>query len=58
MSVSQRRILALWLPHLSTDRLIRKNGSPEAPLVVSGKAGNALHVQALEFGAISPMRLL
>ena len=45
--------MALWLPRLSTDRLIRKNGSsPEsyrgAPLIVSGKANNALHIQALE----------
>lgn len=46
--LQQRRILALWLPRLSTDRLIRKHGSPEAPLIVSGKAGNALYVQALE----------
>jgi protein ImuB len=49
---ASRRILALWLPRLSTDRLIRKTGSPEsrvgAPLVVSGRANNALYVQALE----------
>ena len=45
----QRRILALWLPRLSTDRLTRKNGRPsDAPLVISGKANNALHVHALE----------
>jgi protein ImuB len=48
MSVSTRRILALWLPRLSTDRLIRGRGSPEAPLIVSGRANNALYVQALE----------
>jgi protein ImuB len=41
--------MALWLPRLSTDRLIRKNGRPsDAPLVVSGKASNALYVHALE----------
>jgi protein ImuB len=37
------------LPRLPTDRLTRKNGAPsKAPLVVSGKTGNALHVHALE----------
>jgi protein ImuB len=41
--------LALWLPRLPTDRLTRKNAArSEAPLVVSGKSGNALHVHALE----------
>jgi protein ImuB len=57
MSVSQRRILALWWPRLPIDRLIRKRGSPEiykaAPLVVSGKTNNALYVQALEARAES-----
>jgi protein ImuB len=49
MPASTRRILALWLPRLPTDRLIRKRGAPfSAPLIVSGKAGNALHVHALE----------
>ncbi len=49
MPHSTRRILALWLPRLPTDRLIRKRGSRfDAPLIVSGKAGNALHVHALE----------
>jgi protein ImuB len=57
MAVSTRRILALWLPRLPTDRLIRRakgahktsHGAPsEAPLVVSAKIGNALHVHALE----------
>src|SRR5260221_9236476 len=50
MAVSRRRILALWFPRLPADRLIRKNGGApfEAPLVVSGKIGNALHVHALE----------
>src|SRR5579862_9618207 len=45
-----RRILALWLPRLSTDRLQRKDVSlcKAAPLVVSGRANNALYVQALE----------
>lgn len=50
----QRRILALWLPRLPTDRRIRKRGSPfSAPLVVSGKSGNALHVHALDARAQS-----
>jgi protein ImuB len=49
MPVSTRRILALWLPRLPTDRIIRKNGERfSAPLVISGKIGNALHVHALE----------
>src|SRR5476651_734350 len=57
MAVSTRRILALWLPRLPTDRLARRaKGAPEsnrgerfsAPLVISGKIGNALHVHALE----------
>ncbi len=40
----QRRILALWLPRLPTDRLIRKHGARfDAPLVISQKANNALH---------------
>jgi protein ImuB len=47
--LQHRRILALWLPRLPTDRLIRRNGAPsKAPLVVSGKIGGALHVHALE----------
>ena len=50
MAVSTRRILALWLPRLSTDRLIRKRDasrlmrrwwSPE-------RANNALYVHALD----------
>ncbi|MBN9588820.1 MAG: DNA polymerase Y family protein [Alphaproteobacteria bacterium] len=40
--------MALWLPRLPTDRLIRKSGAPEAPLVVSGRANNALIIHALE----------
>ena len=60
MSVSKRRILALWFVRLPTDRLIRRvKGAPEsshggpfeAPLVVSLKTGNALHVHALEMRA-------
>jgi protein ImuB len=47
--LQHRRILALWLPRLSTDRLIRKAAAPfAAPLIVSAKANNALHVHALE----------
>ncbi|HXB53097.1 MAG TPA: DUF6504 family protein [Rhizomicrobium sp.] len=49
MAASTRRILALWLPRLPTDRLIRKTGArSEAPLVISQKANNALQVYALE----------
>ena len=49
MAVSTRRILALWLPRLSTDRLIRKRGAPfDAPLVIGQKANNALYVHALD----------
>src|SRR6202012_531473 len=49
MAVSTRRILALWLPRLPTDRLRRKHGArSEAPLVISQKANNALIVYALE----------
>jgi protein ImuB len=41
--------LALWLPRLPTDRLIRKScARSDAPLVVSQKANNALIVHALE----------
>jgi protein ImuB len=49
--------MALWLPRLPTDRLIRRaksapeksRGSPfGAPLIISGKSGNALHVHALD----------
>jgi protein ImuB len=54
MPVSTRRILALWLPRLPTDRLTRKNGERfSAALVISGKIGNALHVHALETKAAS-----
>ncbi|MEO8302275.1 MAG: DNA polymerase Y family protein, partial [Rhizomicrobium sp.] len=49
MPVSKRRILALWFARLPADRFIRKHGGPsEAPLVVSLKTGNALHIHALE----------
>src|SRR5882724_6725414 len=52
MPVSKRRILALWFPRLPADRLMRRNGGPfEAPLIVSLKTGNALHVHALEMRA-------
>jgi protein ImuB len=47
--LQRRRIMALWLPRLPTDRLTRKHGKPsDAPLVISGKVGNALYVHALE----------
>jgi protein ImuB len=38
--------MALWLPRLPTDRLLRKSRS-EAPLVVSHKANNALYIYGL-----------
>ncbi|HEX4026181.1 MAG TPA: hypothetical protein VHX18_01085 [Rhizomicrobium sp.] len=45
----RERILALWLPRLPTDRLIRKHGARfDAPLVISQKANNTLTVYALE----------
>jgi hypothetical protein len=45
-----RRILALWLPRFSTDRLKRKDASlcDASPLVIAGRANNALYVQALD----------
>jgi protein ImuB len=49
MAVSTRRILALWLSRLSTDRLIRQRAAPfDAPLVISQKANNVLYVHALD----------
>ncbi len=53
MAASTRRILALWLPRLPTDRLSRRRAARSdlisgAPLVVSQKANNALQVYALE----------
>jgi protein ImuB len=49
MPSSNRRILALWLPRLPTDRLARKSPAPfKAPLVVSRKVSNALLVHALD----------
>src|SRR5512142_2165304 len=48
MPHSTRRIMALWLPRLPTDRLLRRERSrSEAPLVVSHKANNALYVHGL-----------
>ena len=44
-----RRILALFLPRLPTDRIIRRNASPfKAPLLISSRANNAMYVHALE----------
>ena len=49
MPSSSRRILALSLPRLCTDRLIRKSRTPfKAPLVISAKMGSALVVHALD----------
>ena len=69
-SSTRRRILALWLPRLPTDRLRRraegahkpnakgahKQNAPEtnikdAPLVIAGRANNALYVYALNRSA-------
>jgi protein ImuB len=58
MSVSKRRILALWFARLPADRFTRRakdapesrHGEP-APLVVSQKTGNALHIHALDVRA-------
>jgi len=50
----RRRILALWLPRLPTDRLKRlaKNApDTDAPLVMAGRANNALFVHALNRSA-------
>src|ERR1700743_876910 len=49
MAVSTRRILALWLPRLPTDRLRRQHGAVSvAPLVIRQTPNNALQVYALE----------
>lgn len=50
--LQHRRILALWLPRLPTDRLTRKGAAPsDTPLVISQKIGNALQVHALNAAA-------
>jgi protein ImuB len=44
-----RRILAVWLPRLSTDRIQRRAPSAfKAPLIISGRANNSMHIHALE----------
>ncbi|MEO7054009.1 MAG: DNA polymerase Y family protein, partial [Rhizomicrobium sp.] len=56
-STKRRRILALWFPRLPTDRLRRlcastpEAASKDAPLVVAGRANNALFVYALNKSA-------
>src|SRR5471032_381908 len=61
-SAKRRRILALWLPRFSTDRLTcltvshravshKESVAPETPLVVAGRANNALYVYALNVAA-------
>src|SRR5882672_5500345 len=50
-SASPRRILALWLPRLPTDRLQRRQngGAPDKrPLVVVAKIDNALRLTAVD----------
>jgi len=49
--LGQRRILALWLPRLPTDRIRRGKANavgPETPLVVVAKIDNALRLVALD----------
>src|SRR3954469_9957117 len=49
---NMRRILALWLARLPTDRIKRRAPSPfKAPLLISARANNALYVHALEVRA-------
>jgi protein ImuB len=50
----ERRILALWLPRLSTDRIRRRKDCavrPEAPLVIVAKTNNALRLSAIDANA-------
>ena len=50
----ERRILALWLPRLSTDRIRRRKDCavrPEAPLVIVAKTNNALTLSAVDANA-------
>jgi protein ImuB len=50
----ERRILSVWLPRLSTDRIRRKKDCavpPEAPLVVTVRASNALSLFAVDANA-------
>src|SRR5271155_3364201 len=49
-ALRMRRILAVWLPRLSTDRLRRKDVSlfKAPPLVIAGRANSSLYVAALE----------
>jgi len=49
-STRRRRILALWFPRLPTDRLKRLSSgahNADSPLVIAGRANNALYVYAL-----------
>lgn len=49
-ALRMRRILAVWLPRLSTDRLRRKDVSLSnaPPLVIAGRANNSLYIAALD----------
>jgi protein ImuB len=40
--------MALWLPHLPVDRLLRKGARPDTALVVAARTANALCIHALE----------
>jgi protein ImuB len=49
---SGARILALWLPHLSTDRLVRTGKArPERPFAVFARQNNALRLSAVSAAA-------
>ena len=51
---SRRRILALWLPRLPTDRLQRRaqpSGDKKPPLVLAAKVDNALRLSAVDVRA-------
>src|SRR6185503_4415466 len=56
-SMKRRRILALWLPRLPTDRLKHlARSAPDAsrndtPLIIAGRTSNALFVHALNRSA-------
>src|SRR5579864_8854274 len=54
-SSARRRILALWLPRLSTDRLQRRETASgrldRRPLVIAAKIENALRLTAVDANA-------
>src|SRR5262245_65857475 len=48
---SSPRMLSLWLRRLSTDRIARSRNSSSAPLVVTGRRGNAEILVAVDDAA-------